>query len=63
MRGNTCLTKLQMANVRFTEDHAQALATEVLKTNTSLVVLNLESNRITRKGIKAIMKALSLIHI
>jgi len=30
----------------------QALATEVLRTNTSLVVLNLESNRITRKGIK-----------
>ena len=23
MRGNTCLTKLQMANVRFSEDHAQ----------------------------------------
>lgn len=32
----------------------QALATEVLRTNTSLVVLNLESNRITRKGIKVL---------
>ena len=24
MRGNTCLTKLQMSNIRFNEDHAQA---------------------------------------
>ena len=31
----------------------------MLKRNTTLRVLNLESNRITRKGIKAIMKCLS----
>ncbi len=32
---------------------------EVLKMNSTLRVLNLESNRITRKGIKAIMRCLS----
>ncbi|XP_064396547.1 tropomodulin-2-like [Halichondria panicea] len=55
---NIHLERLQMANIRFSEDHAFTLA-EVLKVNSTLMILNLESNRITRKGIKAIFKALS----
>lgn len=58
LSGNTHLKKLSMANIRFSEDHAKMLA-DVLRTNTTLTVVNLESNRITRKGIAAIMKALA----
>ncbi|CAI8038209.1 Leiomodin-3, partial [Geodia barretti] len=50
LHGNTHLKTLSLANIRFSEDHAKQLA-DVLRVNTSLTVLNLESNRITRKGI------------
>lgn len=58
LKHNTHLEVLLLSNVRLDEGQAAELG-EVLKVNCTLRVLNLESNRITRKGIKAIMRALA----
>lgn len=58
LKYNSTLEVLQLSNVRLDEGQATELA-GVLKMNTTLRVLSVESNRITRKGIKAVMRGLA----
>ncbi|XP_019858876.1 PREDICTED: tropomodulin-2-like [Amphimedon queenslandica] len=57
LEGNTHVTKLSLANIKFNDDHAASLGS-ILSDNRSLLMINLDSNRLGNEGIRAIMKAL-----
>ncbi|XP_078276834.1 leiomodin-1-like [Rhinoraja longicauda] len=62
LKGNTVVKTFSFANTH-ADDHVAFSVAGVLRVNTSITNLNLESNYITGKGVLAIMRALQQNHV